>query len=64
MPSNPRAYADRRDFRFAVSIFNVIGPGGIDRKPARIELPGRNPARLWPYEFNESRYSNYAFWCW
>ena len=50
--------------RIAVSVFNVIGPGGIDRKPARIELPGRNPARLWPYEFNESKYSNYAFWCW
>ncbi len=50
--------------RIAVSVFNTVGPGGIDRKPARIEFPGRNPSRLWPYEFNESKYSNYAFWCW
>ena len=30
----------------------------------RFEREGKNPDLLFPYEFRESKYTNYFFWCW
>ena len=50
--------------RIAIRIFNSIGPGGIDRKPVKLEFDGINGTRLLPELFHESKYTNYFFWCW
>jgi len=48
----------------AVQIFNSKGAGGIHRKPVRFENPGQNEGMLFPYQFIESKYNPYFFWCW
>jgi hypothetical protein len=48
----------------AIQIFNNRGAGGIHRKPARFEINGQNQGMLLPYQFIESKYNPYFFWCW
>lgn len=50
--------------RIAVRIYNSIGAGGIHKNPVRFEFRGKNTDLLFPYEFRESKYTNYFFWCW
>lgn len=48
----------------AIQIYNSVGAGGIHRKPVRFEKPGQNQGMLFPYEFIQSKYTPYFFWCW
>jgi len=48
----------------AIRIYNQIGAGGIHRNPVRFEKDGKNPDLLFPYEYRETKYSNYFFWSW
>ena len=50
--------------RIAIRIYNSSGAGGIHRNPVRFEFEGKNSDLLFPYEFNESKYTNDFFWCW
>ncbi|MBR0458262.1 MAG: hypothetical protein IJJ26_03420 [Victivallales bacterium] len=50
--------------QIAIRVYNQIGAGGIHRNPVRLEREGKNPDLLFPYEFRESKYTNYFFWCW
>ena len=50
--------------RIAIRIYNGSGAGGIHRNPVRFEFEGKNSDLLFPYEFNESKYTNDFFWCW
>ena len=50
--------------RIAIRIYNNGGAGGIHKNPVRFEFEGKNADRLFPYEFNESKYTNDFFWCW
>lgn len=48
----------------AIRIYNNGGAGGIHKNPVRFEFKGKNADQLFPYEFNESKYTNDFFWCW
>ncbi len=50
--------------RIAIRIYNSSGAGGIHKNPVRFETEGKNTDLLFPYEFNESKYTNDFFWCW
>lgn len=50
--------------RIAIRIYNNGGAGGIHKNPVRFEFEGKNADQLFPYEFNESKYTNDFFWCW
>ncbi len=50
--------------RIAIRIYNSSGAGGIHRNPVRFEFEGKNSDLLFPYEFQESKYTNDFFWCW
>lgn len=50
--------------KIAIRIYNQIGAGGISKNPVRFETAGKNPDLLFPYEYRESKYSNYFFWSW
>lgn len=50
--------------RIAIRIYNSSGAGGIHKNPVRFEFNGKNADQLFPYEFNESKYTNDFFWCW
>ena len=50
--------------RIAIRIYNSNGAGGIHRNPVRFEFRDKNADLLFPYEFRESKYTNYFFWCW
>ena len=50
--------------RIAIRIYNDGGAGGIHKNPVRFEFEGKNADGLFPYEFNESKYTNDFFWCW
>lgn len=48
----------------AIRIYNNEGAGGIHKNPVRFEFHGKNDDMLFPYEFNECKYTNNFFWCW
>ena len=62
--SVPPGVLKRGKNRIAIRIYNEIGPGGIIRNPVRFEFSGVNPGMLGGFEFQESKYTNYFFWCW
>ena len=50
--------------RIAIRVYNQNGAGGIHRNPLRFERKGKNPDVLFPYEYKDTKYSNYFFWSW
>ena len=53
-----------RPNRVAIRVHNTRGPGGIDVKPVRFEIDGRNDGLPLPYEFIRSKFNPYYHWVW
>ncbi|MBO5308382.1 MAG: hypothetical protein J6C40_10290 [Lentisphaeria bacterium] len=50
--------------KIAIRVYNSNGAGGIHKNPLRFEHKGKNPDVLFPYEYKDTKYSNYFFWSW
>lgn len=48
----------------AIQVYNDKGAGGIHRAPVRFEVADQNEGMPLPYEFLQSKYTPYFFWCW